>query len=339
MKIVVSGDIHWSQYSSILRSRGTKYSVRLEGLIQSINWVETLAREYECDAVFYLGDFFDQSSLKGEEITALNDIEWADTSHVVIVGNHEIALSTLEFSSAHLFNLLPRTTVVDKPTQYTVGTTEICFLPYVLERDRKSITDYFGKKTIKRVIFSHNDIEGVMMGKFISPEGFSITDISENCDLFMNGHIHNESTMSNGSIINVGNLTGQNFSEDSTKYKHRVYVLDTETLEYTSHINPFAFNFSKIEVEGNSGICIDTQNNVLSVKIQGDNDVDSLRKQLNANKDILEYRVVVTPVPVSSNKNVQEPLRNSFDHIERFKQFMIDSIGSSDVVLSELQRL
>ena len=40
MKIGVVGDVHWCAYSSILRSRGNKYSIRIENLIKSVNWAE-----------------------------------------------------------------------------------------------------------------------------------------------------------------------------------------------------------------------------------------------------------------------------------------------------------
>ena len=38
MKILCVGDVHWSQNSSILRSRGEYYSTRLQNLIASVNW-------------------------------------------------------------------------------------------------------------------------------------------------------------------------------------------------------------------------------------------------------------------------------------------------------------
>lgn len=37
MKILIFSDNHWSQYSSIVRSRGTKYSTRLEKSIETMN--------------------------------------------------------------------------------------------------------------------------------------------------------------------------------------------------------------------------------------------------------------------------------------------------------------
>lgn len=45
------------------------------------------------------------------------------------------------------------------------------------------------------------------MGQFISKAGFDINDIEDNCDLFINGHLHNGSKITD-KIFNVGNLTG-----------------------------------------------------------------------------------------------------------------------------------
>ena len=88
MKILVVGDVHWSQYSSILRKRGEKYSYRLENLIQSVNWAEQLAYETNCELIVYLGDFFDRAEINSEEISALKEIVWASKPHYFLVGNH-----------------------------------------------------------------------------------------------------------------------------------------------------------------------------------------------------------------------------------------------------------
>ena len=87
MKIGIIGDIHFSEYSSILRGRGQYFSQRLENCVTSINWAEEMTSD--CDQVVYLGDFFDKPSLNAEEITALNSIQWNDRYHRFLVGNHE----------------------------------------------------------------------------------------------------------------------------------------------------------------------------------------------------------------------------------------------------------
>ena len=67
-KALIYSDCHFSQYSSIIRSRGEKYSTRLHNLINSISWAEKLADSENCDEVFCLGETFD---LNKEKLTSL----------------------------------------------------------------------------------------------------------------------------------------------------------------------------------------------------------------------------------------------------------------------------
>lgn len=225
MLIGIVGDVHWSRYSSILRNRGNTYSYRLENCIDSVNWAEALTEN--CNCVVYLGDFFDSSELNSEEITALKEINWNLKPHHFLVGNHEMGMNDLSYSSSHLFDYIDtaaRSFVEDKPRiDRTYGNTEIAFLPYILEDDRKPLEEYFDSPNTKRIIFSHNDIAGMQLGKFTSTAGFTIENIQSNCSLFLNGHLHNGGKVADG-VINVGNLTGQNFSEDAFKYDHCVLI-------------------------------------------------------------------------------------------------------------------
>ena len=96
MRVLIYGDVHWSQYSSILRSRDKYYSTRLDNLIRSVNWAEEQAAYQDCEAIIILGDFFDSSHLNAEEISALKEVRWAPCSHVIITGNHETNVSNLD---------------------------------------------------------------------------------------------------------------------------------------------------------------------------------------------------------------------------------------------------
>ena len=185
MKIGIVGDVHWSKYSSIVRMRGEKYSYRLENCIKSINWAEEITKD--CDRVVYLGDFFDSSELNSEELTALKEIKWNDVPHAFLVGNHELGLNDLSFSSAHLFNFKGGNPAIDKPSYSCYGNTEIYYLPYIVNNSG-NIEDYLSKPVdgYKRIIFSHNDIAGIQMGKYVSKSGFTIESIEANCDLFIN---------------------------------------------------------------------------------------------------------------------------------------------------------
>ena len=86
MRILYYGDVHWSQYTSILRSRNEYHSLRLDNLIFSVNWAEEQAAYCGCSAIIIGGDFFDSNHLNSEEISALQHIRWAPTSHVFITG-------------------------------------------------------------------------------------------------------------------------------------------------------------------------------------------------------------------------------------------------------------
>ena len=342
MKIGICGDIHWSAYSSIVRSRSDKYSTRLENLIKSVNWFEQITQEHNCQSNIYLGDFFDRDQLVGEEISALQEIKWNDNSKVFLVGNHEMSRSTLEYSSSHLFKLCPRATVIDKPQYYLFEGTEICFLPYVLESNRKDINYYFNNSNNKRIIFSHNDIKDIQMGAFLSTEGFEKSDIEQNCNLFINGHLHNGSKISQ-KIINIGNLTGQNFSEDANNYKHHIIILDTETLEYEIINNPYAFNFYKLDFTNKDINYIKNKlnklnnNSVITVKVNAQ--LSQQIKELISNmNNIVESRIIIEMINNEDNSEIND-IDYSIDHIKQFTNFVKNNIGTSKEIIEELDKI
>ena len=346
MRVLIYSDPHWCQNSSIVRSNGTKYSTRLENLIESINWVEQLAWNTGCQCIICCGDFFDSSVLNSQEISALQEIRWAPMSHLFLTGNHETNVSSLEFSTSDLFKLCPNSSVISTPQQYFIDGTsvEFCFLPYVLERDRKTIQEYFGPQSSNRVIFSHNDIKDVQYGSFLSTEGFSVPDIEKNCNLYFNGHIHHCCNVTH-KIVNIGNLTGQNFTEDAEKYAHCAIVLDTETLEYKFYQNPYAFKFYKIDATDclttdqlSHKLSVINNNGVATVHVS-DKIAENARNILEEmKKDMLqEYRLIVKREhTVTDSTNV---VSTSVDHLKQFYDYVVSEIGNDDVIQEELQKV
>ena len=120
MKMLLYADPHWSVTSSIVRGRGEKYSVRLENLIASIQWVENLAEKLGCEVVICLGDFFDTAQLNSEEISALGEIRWAHAKHYFLAGNHEMGRGDQSFSSSKVFDLCPQSYVITSPTSLPI---------------------------------------------------------------------------------------------------------------------------------------------------------------------------------------------------------------------------
>lgn len=333
MKILCYGDTHWSLYSSIIRTRGRKYSTRLENLIQSINWAESLARETFCDMVVCLGDFFDKAELNAEEITALNELIWADIPHKFLVGNHEMGKNDLSLSTAHLLSLCDNVDVIDTPIiEFNAKTRyNLVYLPYILEEDRKPMNHYV--RGDNNIIFSHNDIKGIQMGKFISSEGFDIEDIQKNCKLFLNGHLHNGSKVAD-KIINCGNLTGQNFSEDAFTYSHSAYIVDTDDLSVAVYDNPYAFDFYKLDFSDKAFEPINVSDNAVVVVNVRAEDHEKCKDWIEANGII--GRILITRTAIESNK---QDLILETDHISQFKSFISNMMGTDEIILSELSKL
>ena len=334
MKYLLYSDNHFSQYSSIVRGRGNKYSLRLENQLKTMNWLQELAWNNHCDFVVCLGDFFDKPDLNVEELSALKDIKWCNLPQVFIVGNHEMGLNDLSFNSTSVFNLIPNSLILDKPA---ILNSELVVLPYQLESTRKSLSEYLEpfREYNPKVILSHNDIKGIQMGQFISQTGFSIDEIRENCKLFINGHIHNEMNNLEG-IINIGNITGQNFNEDADRYEHHAFILDTGDNTFEVIENPYAFNFYKLDFTNKCDVNKQLkQNAVVSVKIKPE-DKEKVTTWLK-NNDVVASRIILdltlNEVEVSSDDVL------SVDHIQRFREFIIDKLGSTEQVLSELEEV
>lgn len=354
MKICVVGDVHLSQYSSIIRKRSKLYSMRLENCIQSINWAERQAEENGCDCIVYLGDFFDRPDLNAEEITALQDIEWSIKPHYFLVGNHEMGMNDLSYSSAHNMKRVPLSTVINEPAW--IGSSRgsnirLLFLPYILESNRKNFKEYIDSaKSLslgdykevydKVVVFSHNDLEGIRYGQYVSKSGFNVEEIFDNCEMYINGHLHNQQQI-NEKIINLGNLTGQNFSEDAEKYSHTIGILDLNTMKLDLINNPYAFNFYKFEISKESDIeemLVKCKNNsVLTLKVNEDL-FDLLKEKLNSMPSIIEYRIIIKPKPILNESVEIEQVLNT-NHVESFKNYILSQLDNTDILKEELSLL
>ena len=350
MKICIYADPHWSRYSSILKNRKDKYSVRLDNLIQSVNWVQELAKNNHCDKILCLGDFFDRNNLLAEEIDALKEIKWANIPQTFLVGNHEIVSTSDSYSSTQLFTSMGFE-VIGKNCIEITDDTLIAYIPYSTEENRESLSDCFDRVynhyeysflPNKKIIFSHNDIKGIQYGKYESKIGYDLTEIEDNCDLFINGHLHNAGVLNDkGTIINLGNLTGQNFNEDGFNYQHYACILDTETLQLDYYVNPYAIYFYKITIEDENDIYklnSLNKNSVVEIRVI-EHLINKVKEVLKNLDNIITYRTIVF---ASKNKQQEDTAQtNSFsiDYLDRLNDFCIDNIGNYDILKQELTEI
>ena len=348
MKIAICGDVHWSAYSSIVRTRGEKYSSRLHNLINSVNWFEITAVNNGCDKIVYLGDFFDKPELTAEEISALKEITWASNiEHIILVGNHELGLHTAKYNSAQLFNLLPNFRIISEPELDVSFGAMFLYLPYIFEEDRKTIGEYidsllsntFITQEVKNVyVFSHNDLQ-INYAGFQNKDGFTVEDVDKSCNLFINGHLHNGSQFSKKGF-NLGNLTGQNFSEDALEYDHRIYLLTINGQEFFGKyiVNPYAYNFYKINYESKKDLArIVQENDIVNFKCKT-SQVQELRELIKQCDNIVEYRITTIPDVLNVDETKIKEL-TQVDHIKSFKEYIKSKLDNTSVLDSELQML
>lgn len=346
MKICIYSDVHFSEYSSIIRKEGLKYSIRLEYMIKSINWAEEEAINNNCDLIICLGDFFNKPDLNSREITALKDIKWANIPHNFLVGNHEASVKSLKYNSvkaleSHNFK------IISQPYLEISSNCNLLYIPYILDSERLSLKEYWDNFNIirdskkKQIVLSHNDIKGIDYGSFESKEGFDIKDIESNCDIFINGHLHNGLKFcKNG--INIGNLTGQNFSEDASKYSHELFILDTDNNCISSIENPYAFNFYKISILKNSDLIAlsnnDFKNNSL-ISVRCDSElITDVKNKLDTFNNILSYKIISVnnSSKISSNNDMSCTLTSDLDHLGKFIDFCHSRLENSKELEDEL---
>ena len=347
MKLLIYSDPHFCANSSLIKSRGSKYSTRLENQIQTLNWIEEIAIKEKCDKIICLGDFFDKPDLTSEELTAINDVNWSTVPHTFLVGNHEMGSQDLVYNSANVLSKIG--SIITKPEIEVGYDYEIMYLPYILEDNKKPIQEYY-KELVKdtfttqevkeRIIFSHNDIKGIRFGQYESKRGFDLEEITNFCSLFVNGHLHNGEWINN-KVLNLGNVTGLNFSEDATKYKHCIMILDTNDISNPSYIiNPYAFNFYKLDVNSIEELqsklsYIETNNNIGSIKVP--EDIIDEARELCKHK-FKELRLLLKP-NLKVENNVQIDAIAKADHISQFKDYILENIENSDILQEELSLL
>lgn len=315
MKLLIIGDIHYAQNSSLIRGQNEVLSERLEMCNKAINWVEQLGIDKKVDEMVYLGDFFDTPTLNAMEITSLTEIKWNDRPHQILCGNHEMGRNDLLTSSAHILKLLGFN-LITEPTSIN----NIFYLPY-------SLTPTLEQYQNEKIIFSHNDIKGINLGGYVTQHGLELEDI--NC-FFVNGHIHNGTELKKN-VFNLGNFVGQNFGEDAFKYKHQVMVLDTDTLEYELIENPYTFNFYKITKMTELNKI--KENAIISVTTK---EPDKFKKKIRENKNIL-YSRVVTEVELNKNNEIKEQVDLSVDHHQLFKDYINEVLGEKGLL--ELEKM
>lgn len=306
-----------------------------------MNWVMDQANKYNCEMVICAGDFFDRSNITQSEITALQEIHWLNNiPQYFLVGNHESNELDLQYSSTKALEATNRF-IISTPQNIIVDNAQVHFIPYITESYRQPIKDYLVNidSSKKQIIISHNDIAGINYGPVISTVGFAVDEIEANCDLYLNGHIHNSSWITK-KILNLGSFSGHNFTNDSAEYKYGIWILDTNTLKLEFVENPYAFNFYKVEINTTADFdkLRNLKNNaVVSIKCK-DTLISELRSLLPTLSNIIESRVVITRDALTGETKA-DITDLTVDQYVKFAECCREKLAASDILEAELAEI
>lgn len=353
MKICLYTDVHWSANSSLVTMAGKvidgkPITKRLELLIDSMNWVEELAVDQNCDLEICLGDFCDKATMSGEEIDALNYINWNNLNKYFIVGNHESVRQDLQNSTTNIlkFGHANVNIITDPELILTADNTALYALPYMTEAVRQPLDQIMNGLTptlaAKRIILSHNEIAGINYGAYTSKLGFSISEIEANCDLFLNGHLHNQQCVTK-KVWNLGSLSAHNFTNDSFNYKYGAWILDTAKNSMQFFENPASLQFYKLDIEKAADIAVldGIKNNaVLSLRCVPDLLKDLHEKLSELQNNVITARVISLLEQKESAENTISILQDlKVNHLEKLLQFCKAKLPNTDVLEAELAEL
>lgn len=343
MKICIYSDIHWNTSSSLIRSRGKIYSTRLEHLINSMNWVNTIAEQYNCKYMICAGDFMDRSQLNDEELTALKEISWNNLPCYFLCGNHESSVNDLHFCSIKALETTDHI-IVNKLFTLKTADCNFLFLPYINEVDRQPLETYIKEVGLTRtkplVIISHNDMAGINYAGFESKVGFSIEEIEKNCDLYLNGHLHNSEWITK-KILNLGSFSAHNFTNDSSNYSYGIWIFDTETLSLEFIENPTGFNFYKLDILTKKDLKILSTlkpNAVVSIRC-----TTALYPEIKAilaeSSRVLESRITIIKTADELANTAVSIAELQSDHLSKFIDCCRNNIANTDILERELAEI
>lgn len=357
MKICLYTDVHWSATSSLVNMtgrmiNGKPITKRLELLVDSMNWVEQLAVDHNCDLEICLGDFCDKATMTGEEIEALNYVKWNQKFKYFIVGNHESSRQDLQNSTTNILKIGQQNNIeiVTNPKMLFQADNTVFFaLPYITESIRRPLAQIMSElapggdeQKVKRIILSHNEIAGINYGAYVSRLGFSMSEISDSCDLFLNGHLHNQQQVAKN-IWNIGSLSAHNFTNDSFNYNYGAWILDTTKNSMQFFENPASLQFYKLDIEKIADMAVlDSikKNAVLSVRCAPD-----LLKDLHEKLSGLQDKIITTKVislleqkeSAEDTAGILQDLK--VNHLEKLLQFCKAKLPNTDVLEAELAEL
>ncbi len=208
-KLASFTDIHFGRQNS-------NETANLDNL-DFIHWFIDRAKSLNCDAVAFLGDYFDNRhtihvSTLNYGLRGLEMLNEAFDTVYIIIGNHDLLyrdkrdMTSMAFAK-HLTNIR----FISDPLTIGEGKNGITFLPWLVKDEYKSI-----KRLKSRYIFGHLELNGgfLMNAKTPMPDRPDALGSKDfpNQDLLLSGHFHYRQAIDNA--VYIGNSFPFNFADN-----------------------------------------------------------------------------------------------------------------------------
>lgn len=315
-KIVLWADIHFCKRESLVEDR-------YPFLKKSIEWADS----QEGDLFFDCGDFFNTSHLTAEDVAVLDSIKFKHSWHC-ITGNHE-----QDGQNSLLKYFRDFHTVYERPQLKNFGKDIgwVLFVPFT--KHPVPLNELLKKLPANEKVLVISHCEFVGMFGTEPGAGYTLDEINsdDRIKMWFQGHYHQRMFLSNKVVV-VGNLCGQNFTQNFNS--HGVCVYDTVTNTYKFIENPYALVFGKMSTftpecrEIRKMIEADPEKRYV-LAIQTDSETKPAIKEW-ADKYLVASRIMLTDVGGSAGGEKQEEELGeipTIDHIGLFFKEITERFG------------
>jgi len=200
-RALFTADLHMSNNLPYSKHVSEGVSDRLIDQGNLINRILNDATNYNCDAIFILGDVFDQSRV--DAITLTETIRWLSNTPVdmyILPGNHDGINTRGERFIVEAFDVIPRIHYIGLDSMVGLDPLELAdglmffpipFMPIDKTIDvLKNILDK-RNKCKSNVLLMHNSVVGCKYGNWKCEDGFGIKkNILSQFDYVLSGHFH-----------------------------------------------------------------------------------------------------------------------------------------------------
>lgn len=231
--------------------------VSLEKVIDTLIWVNQVAKQENCDYIFNLGDTFDfynhtksKMSLTPSMIRDLESYGYLMKGHYILRGNHEYNEQGDLIDIFSMYGGIP----VTEPK--FIEPLDILLLPY---NESKYELDYDKYK----YIFGHYDVSGAMFESGSRDESEDSLELSGlSWDMMFIGHYHIKQKIRDN-IISIGAV--QSRARSNNLEKMGITILDTVTGKTEFIENPYAEyevpeERNHLEKKVNSSLSVEVEN-------------------------------------------------------------------------------